>query len=187
MSGCVPPRRHALTTRKGHPGPDGIAQVQERLRMPGQEGAGIGQGCRQPPAPAARLGEGSQQQPEHQRQPDGGAQDGQLQGRVAREVVGEGEDGAGQESRQAFVRTGQVIHQPVGEEPGQSHMHHGFDLEPVEPGGGVAPGQGESQEQIAQRVENRGLHVGQEGMAAHRCTGSTAAGDRPGTRCAGTG
>ena len=131
--------------------------------MPGQERDDISERCRQPPAPTLRHGKGAAQQPEEQRQPDRRAQDGQLERRIARQIAGEGEDAARQQGGRAVAE--QIPRQQIGEAAGQRDVDDGLDLQPIESRGGRAPGERQHQQQIAEGIKDRGLHIGQEGMA----------------------
>ena len=162
--------------------------------MAGEEGGGVGQRRGDPPTPTFEMADrgrrtsadkrrgvflsafirvhprpdfgaikGAAQQPQDQRQPDRRPQHGQLQRRIAGQIAGKGEDAARQERGQPVA--GQIARQQIGEAAGQRNVNRGLDLEPVEPRRGIAPRQRQSQNQVAQRVEDGGLHVGQERMA----------------------
>jgi hypothetical protein len=105
-----------------------------------------------------------QQRPQDQRQPDRRAQDGKLHGRVAGEIAGEGETDAGDQPGVVALR--QPPHQQIGEPAAQRHLHQRFNLQKVEPRRRVGERQGQRQQQVAERIEDGSLHVGQKRMPA---------------------
>ena len=171
-----------------HPAADGVGEEEEGLGMAAEEGDGLHAGRGQPAFPRGEqtgkaggrarrrpfilTGFGTscpcafrprQEEKQDCGQPDGDAQDADLDRDIAGEVAGEAEDCAGSEC--GNFAAGQAADQHVGEEAGKKDVEGGLHLEPVEPSHGAAVEAGQEKEGVADGVEDGGLRVGEEGVA----------------------
>ena len=128
--------------------------------MAPEEGDRIGsRGCN-PPPPARAVSERASQTPQDQGQPDGSAEDGRLERRIAGQVSGKRKQAACKKGRGPVLH--QVACEQVGEEAGECNLQDRLNLQPVQPGHGLAPGQCQPEHQVADGVEDRGLDIRQE-------------------------
>jgi len=125
-----------------------------------EEGDRVSDCGRNPPPPGRGMGERAPQAPQDQGQPDSSAEHGRLQRRIAGQVAREREQAARQKGRGPLAH--EVLRKQVGEEAGQRDLKERLDLEPVQAGHHIAPGQFQPDHQVADGIEDRGLDVCQE-------------------------